>query len=48
VIFEDLFSSNKIEYSCFGFGDQQSKDYFFFPIVGTGEESNNYQRVLHA
>jgi len=45
---EQIFSSKNIEYSCFGFGDETSKDYTFFPIVGTGEKFTNYQRVLDA
>jgi hypothetical protein len=46
-VFEELFSS-KMEYSCFGFGDEQTKDFAFFPIVGTGEEFTNHQQILDA
>jgi len=45
---EQIFSSKNIEYSCFGFGDEQSKDYTFFPIVATGEGFSSYQLVLDA
>ncbi|CAF0756907.1 unnamed protein product [Rotaria sordida] len=47
LIFEDIFTS-KVEYHCFGFGDETTKDYSFFPILGSGEEFNSYQRVLDA
>ncbi|CAF2401072.1 unnamed protein product [Rotaria sp. Silwood2] len=46
IIFEDIFSS-KVEYCCFGFGDETTKDYSFFPIVGSGGEFS-YQHVLDA
>ncbi|CAF1992604.1 unnamed protein product [Rotaria magnacalcarata] len=46
-IFQDVFPK-PIGYSCFGFGDQQTKDFSFFPIVGSGEAYNNYQLVLEA
>lgn len=35
-------------YSCFGFGDECTKDFAFFPIVGSGEEFHSYQRILDA
>ncbi|CAF0843097.1 unnamed protein product [Rotaria sp. Silwood1] len=47
IIFEDIFPS-KVEYCCFGFGDETTKDYSFFPIDGGHEEFNNYQSVLDA
>ncbi|UJR16091.1 hypothetical protein I4U23_003003 [Adineta vaga] len=46
-IFEEIFAS-KIEYSSFGFGDEDTKDYSFFPIVGSGEGFNNHQLILDA
>ncbi|CAF1311404.1 unnamed protein product [Adineta steineri] len=46
-IFEEVFTS-KIEYSCFGFGDEQTKDYSFFPIVGSGDEFSTHQLILDA
>ena len=46
-VFEEIFAS-KLKYSCFGFGDTFTKDYSFFPIVASGEEIQNYEKVLEA
>lgn len=48
AIFEEVFPSKNIEYSSFGFGDIETKDYSFFPIVGSGEGFSNYQLILDA
>jgi hypothetical protein len=45
--FEDIFATT-IDYTCFGFGDEQTKDFSFFPIVATGDEFSSYQQILNA
>ncbi|CAF1624939.1 unnamed protein product [Adineta ricciae] len=47
LIFEEIFPS-KIKYSSFGFGDENTKDYSFFPVVASGEEFDSHQKILDA
>lgn len=47
MVFEEIFGS-KLEYSCFKFGEEKSKDYMYFPLVGTDEGFSSYQDVLNA
>lgn len=46
-MFQDIFPS-KVKYVCFGFGDKQSKDCSYFPIIGSGDEIDKYEKVLSA